>query len=680
MWLNCFCFQFLLLSPTFSSISIEELGKLAEFPPILKENPGEPLGHNKPLGWQRPPEGPVIEYTQALNANEYWNKHVKDHIPLVYRGYIKDSPAISKWNDKYLSQKYGDIDVLVEHKIEDRSSTSGRMRLGDFLKHYREDDLYVVSMFPSEMMGEVRAIPSVLCGTFKDFTHESNLWISSGGTRSVVHYDADHNLHCLLDGRKDFIMINNNITTQTNLYFKRKDPDVGSGFSFLDPDSIDMKKFKNIEKVPWTYATLYPGDCIYIPSVYIHQVRGYGRTIAVTTLFTADVQNNFNGDGCTDDIMEKYHSMAEIDFQWTYKKGDKTIDMGYMNVQIVKKSIKEGLKDTDFTSNGKFSRKQFVVFAGLFGPYARNRTLINHIWRNVFNYADDYMFDENSISSLSHEQWKMFCRAIEEPHGVVTNGSEPIFVRPGERHKWEQEHPNEVDDEQYFTEDEMEIKLQAERDPMFDYLSKEEKAEYIQKKKEDKARFGVQYEPDDRSVDGIASIHWRMMDVPAEYRKSLEKGVIPKLYKDELMSVLPNSVIETYADYFAENRLPQELIDHLNDIDRTSYMEQVRQYLHENDDEEEKEEEAVSNNFPFEFQDIDDVELRKDLLDGKIPKKHQKQMLMYMPNRLKVYKDDIKRGVVPRQVLMVLLRTDENSLEEKVKQLKSELHLLKVEL
>ena len=31
--------------------------------------------------------------------------------------------------------------------------------------------------------------------------------MSSGGTRSVIHYDADHNLHCLVAGRKDFIMI-----------------------------------------------------------------------------------------------------------------------------------------------------------------------------------------------------------------------------------------------------------------------------------------------------------------------------------------------------------------------------------------------------------------------------------------------------------------------------------------
>ena len=86
--------------------------------------------------------------------------------------------------------------------------------------------------------------------------------------------------------------------------------------------------------------------------MYIHQVRGYGRTIAVTTLFTADIQDNFNGDDCTPEILEKYYSMADIPFQWTYKKGDKTIDMGYMNVQIVKNRFREALNDPDFTTKG----------------------------------------------------------------------------------------------------------------------------------------------------------------------------------------------------------------------------------------------------------------------------------------------------------------------------------------
>ena len=47
----------------------------------------------------------------------------------------------------------------------------------------------------------------MLCGTFVDFIHETNFWMSSGGTRSVIHYDADHNIHCLITGRKDFMLV-----------------------------------------------------------------------------------------------------------------------------------------------------------------------------------------------------------------------------------------------------------------------------------------------------------------------------------------------------------------------------------------------------------------------------------------------------------------------------------------
>ena len=60
----------------------------------------------------------------------------------------------------------------------------------------------------------------LLCGTFLDYIHETNFWMSSGGTRSVIHYDADHNLHCLVAGRKDFIMIEKQY--YNDLYFLEK--------------------------------------------------------------------------------------------------------------------------------------------------------------------------------------------------------------------------------------------------------------------------------------------------------------------------------------------------------------------------------------------------------------------------------------------------------------------------
>ena len=39
------------------------------------------------------------------------------------------------------------------------------------------------------------------------FMEETELWMSSGGTSSLLHSHADHNMHCVLAGRKDFILI-----------------------------------------------------------------------------------------------------------------------------------------------------------------------------------------------------------------------------------------------------------------------------------------------------------------------------------------------------------------------------------------------------------------------------------------------------------------------------------------
>ena len=40
----------------------------------------------------------------------------------------------------------------------------------------------------------------------------------------------------------------------------------GSGFSEIDPNRINLFEHPNVANVPWTYATLLPGDCIYIPA------------------------------------------------------------------------------------------------------------------------------------------------------------------------------------------------------------------------------------------------------------------------------------------------------------------------------------------------------------------------------------------------------------------------------
>lgn len=113
-------------------------------------------GHLKPFGWQHKPENFIKEYQNPLPAKEFYDNHVKHKLPLVYRGIILNSPAINLWSDNYLNSTYGELDVLVELKKENRDYTTGRMRLKTFLQYYKEKELYIVSLLPKEMMEEIQ--------------------------------------------------------------------------------------------------------------------------------------------------------------------------------------------------------------------------------------------------------------------------------------------------------------------------------------------------------------------------------------------------------------------------------------------------------------------------------------------------------------------------------------------
>jgi hypothetical protein len=47
----------------------------------------------------------------------------------------------------------------------------------------------------------------------------------------------------------------------------------GAYFAFIDPENMDLEKFPKWESVPWFYAELNEGDCIYIPLRWYHYVE-----------------------------------------------------------------------------------------------------------------------------------------------------------------------------------------------------------------------------------------------------------------------------------------------------------------------------------------------------------------------------------------------------------------------
>lgn len=139
----------------------------AEFPPKFENDASsEPENNLKPFGHHRPPDGPVVEEHGFLHPRTFWEKYVKIHKPMVFRGAVYKSPAIYLWNDQYLVDKFGDLDVILEVKRENRNKVPKRMNISSFIEKYKSNDIYAVSLLPDPMRDDVQV--SVVCFKSQD--------------------------------------------------------------------------------------------------------------------------------------------------------------------------------------------------------------------------------------------------------------------------------------------------------------------------------------------------------------------------------------------------------------------------------------------------------------------------------------------------------------------------------
>uniref|UniRef100_H2YI05 JmjC domain-containing protein n=1 Tax=Ciona savignyi TaxID=51511 RepID=H2YI05_CIOSA len=320
--------------------------KFPKLPPPPTTNVTHPRGQYEELGMQRPPIGQVPEYFETPTPRELWDKHVKMYRPGVLRGALNGSPALHKWTDEYLASEYGDQEVLVEKKYEDRKTEPKRMGIEGFLQQYTQHNWYVVTILPNVMRKDLKVPKPLMCSTFRENMQELNLWIGTHGTRSMLHFDADNIIHCLVSGRKDWILINPDNKPLVDMVMG--EPGQGSGFSHLNVDAVDLFSTPEIANVPWEYATLYAGDCLYLPPQYLHQVRSYNRSISATYLFYP--RDTFDDSDCANVDFDSYLSLKDIYVYWVYEKGQETVDMGYGNPVNVRGGFEDLIKHMNMTN------------------------------------------------------------------------------------------------------------------------------------------------------------------------------------------------------------------------------------------------------------------------------------------------------------------------------------------
>lgn len=84
----------------------------------------------------------------------------------------------------------------------------------------------------------------------------------------------------------------------------------------MDVQSVNLIKYPKFKQVRWQYANMTPGDCLFLPYSYWHQVRSYGsKNMAVSVLFSRLTE--FDPFGCENAKLE-YTPLSDVNMVWTY--------------------------------------------------------------------------------------------------------------------------------------------------------------------------------------------------------------------------------------------------------------------------------------------------------------------------------------------------------------------------
>lgn len=217
--------------------------------------------------------------------------------PLVLRGLVADWPLVRAARqsplaaDAYLRRFYRDATVLgtsappatggkifYNDDLSDFNFSAQMVRfdqvldaLRAHLDHPQAPTLYVGSTTVDTCLPGLRAENDLNFGGRDPLT---SIWI---GNRTCVpaHYDLPDNLACVAAGRRRFTLFPPE--QLKNLYIGPLDfTPAGQSVSLVDPQRPDLERFPRYAEALQhaQSAVLEPGDALFIPSMWWHQVEG----------------------------------------------------------------------------------------------------------------------------------------------------------------------------------------------------------------------------------------------------------------------------------------------------------------------------------------------------------------------------------------------------------------------
>jgi hypothetical protein len=241
------------------------------------------------------PEGDAVPVVPALDRATFLREHYATGRPVVMTGAFDDWPARTRWTLEYLRARCGDVTVEAQSgregnaRFEIESSAFRRtMRFDQCLDTIeridasgsRTNDLYITAGNGTVNEAALAALWPDTRPTLPEYLDPAGrvpngfFWLGPRGTVTPLHHDLTNNFMAQVLGRKRVWLVAPEETPVLANHVHC--------YSEVDLRAIDYDRFPALRDVRVLEVILEPGQLLFLPVGWWHQVEGLDTTITMT--------------------------------------------------------------------------------------------------------------------------------------------------------------------------------------------------------------------------------------------------------------------------------------------------------------------------------------------------------------------------------------------------------------
>lgn len=238
------------------------------------------------------PRARSIHRWEGLGGEAFLDHYYAPARPVLLSGEMADWPALSRWSPGWLREMLGGTEVAFQggragnpgYEIEKRDHLR-RMPFDawiDSVVAAPGNDSYVTAFNSADNRAAFAPLAEEMGFPGKFLTRDAEfpdgmLWIGPAGTFTPLHHDLTNNLLAQVVGRKQLILAP---PSETPRLYNRHE--VYSDVHDIAPGRFDSARFPLARDARLFHVTLEPGEMLFLPIGWWHQVTALDFSVSVT--------------------------------------------------------------------------------------------------------------------------------------------------------------------------------------------------------------------------------------------------------------------------------------------------------------------------------------------------------------------------------------------------------------